>query len=77
MSILLARLPISAMAGATKPMIISGIINPRNSLKIELKVINVRANQSGNKYPAPIPRMIAIMMRANNPIFSFFMSFLV
>ena len=70
MSILLAFFPMSAIAGATNPTMSNGIVKPRNSLKIELKVMNMRDSHAGNTYPAPIPRAIAIIMRPSKPIFS-------
>ena len=69
-----AREPISAIAGATKPIIIRGMINPSNSLKMALKVTNIRATASGNINPAPIPSIMAISMRVSRLILGSFIS---
>lgn len=71
-SILPARAPMSAMAGATNPTIISGMQKPRNSPNMELNVAIVLAAHSGAIHPTPIPRAMAIRILGSNPSFSFF-----
>ncbi len=62
-SILPAPHPTSAMAGATKPTISNGIINPRNPENSPLNVENTLATHSGSTNPAPTPSAIAIAIR--------------
>ena len=69
-----APLPMSAMAGVTSPTIISGIRNPRNSLKSELNVTNMRTGISGVSMPRAIPRAMAIIILGNKPILGILMS---
>ena len=57
--------PMSAMAGVTNPKIISGMMNPKNSLKIPLKVTKIRTIASGRKLPKRMPRAMAIIIRPN------------
>ena len=64
----------SAMAGVTSPTIISGIRNPRNSLKSELNVTNMRTGISGVSMPRAIPRAMAIIILGNKPILGILMS---
>ena len=59
-SIFPASLPISAMAGVTSPRIINGMMKPRNSLKIPLKVTNTLTSSPGRTFPNPIPNAMAI-----------------
>jgi hypothetical protein len=56
----------SAIAGATNPTISSGIINPRNSENTPLKVTKIEASQSGKMNPAPIPAMMAMIIRRSS-----------
>lgn len=44
------------------------MLNPRNWLKIELKVEKIRAHHIGQIKPAPMPAAIAIMIRGKSPI---------
>lgn len=73
-SILPAPLPMSAMAGVTRPTIIRGIINPRNWLNSPLNVTNKRTTTSGITNPVPIPSTIAMIIRGNSPILNFFIT---
>ena len=61
-SILPAFEPISPIAIVTNPKMISGMQKERNWLKVALKVMKMRLSQSGNMYPAPMPRMMAMMI---------------
>lgn len=63
-----ARRPISAIAGATKPTMRSGMMNPKKELKRELKVAKHRAAHSGRTKPAPMPRAIAAAIRGRRPM---------
>jgi hypothetical protein len=67
----------SAMAGATKPNIIIGIINPRNSLKMPLNVKKILTITSGRKFPHVTPNAMAIMILPSKPIFIVFINFIV
>ena len=67
-SILPAPLPMSAMAGVTRPTIIRGIINS------PLNVTNKRTTTSGITNPVPIPSTIAMIIRGNSPILNFFIT---
>ena len=72
-SILPALVPMSAIAGVTSPTIIRGMANPRNWLNMPLKVMNIRAIQSGAANPDPIPSAIADRIFQSRLIFSLFM----
>jgi hypothetical protein len=63
----------SAMAGVTKPTIISGMMNPRNSLKIPLKVMNRRTIAAGRKFPNRMPNAMAMIILPSKPILMLFM----
>jgi len=62
----------SAIATVTNPTIINGMEKLRNSLKMPLNVTNIRTRGAGKKVPMAMPRIIAIIMRANKPILIFF-----
>ena len=63
------------MAGVTRPMMMSGIIKPRNWLKIPLKVRNALTAASLNKLPKITPSRMARMILAKSGILILFMSF--
>ena len=68
-----ALLPMSLMAGVIRPMIIRGIRNWRKWLKMLLNVANTLTAGNGSTSPNPIPRAMAMMMRASNGnFFNFF-----
>lgn len=68
-SIFPAFLPRSAIAGVTKPTIMSGTRNPSNWPKISLNVAQKRAIHTGAHVPARIPMPMATIMRGSNPNF--------
>ena len=72
-SIFPAVFPMSDMAGVTSPRMIRGMANPRNWLKIPLKVSMVLTIHGWAISPTPIPSAIAIRILPKRPIFSFFM----
>ena len=72
-SIFPAVFPMSEMAGVTSPRMIRGMANPRNWLKIPLKVSMVLTIHGCAISPTPIPSAIAIRILPKRPIFSFFM----
>ena len=49
------------------------MMKPKNSLKIPLKVTNTLTNSPGRTFPNPIPNVMAMIIRANKPIFNLFM----
>ena len=67
-------LPMSAMAIVTSPTMMRGMEKFRNSLKMALNVTNSRTSEAGRKFPKSIPKIMAMMMRGNNPMWKFFMS---
>ena len=64
-----ALFPKSAMPGATKPTMISGIQKNKNDAKRLLNVTKARTKPAGNTMPSNNPKMIAIMILGNKPNF--------
>ena len=58
-----ARPPISAMAGATKPTMIIGIMKPRNWEKMALKVAMILPHHAGAIRLSSVPITMAMRMR--------------
>jgi len=58
----------------TSPTMMRGMEKFRNSLKMALNVTNSRTSEAGRKFPKSIPKIMAMMMRGNNPMWKFFMS---
>jgi hypothetical protein len=71
-SIFPAFLPISAIAGATIPRIISGTRKLRSWLKISLKVTKILIPQLGNIPPSKMPNTIATSTCGKSPILKIF-----
>lgn len=61
--------PKSPIPGATNPIIIRGIANPKKLPKIPLNVAKNRTTGSGKNVPTSIPIMIAIINLGNKPSF--------
>lgn len=67
-----APLPMSAMAGVTRPMIISGMTKLRNWLNTALKVTNTLTTGRLSTLPSAMPRAIAMITLGSRPSFIFF-----
>lgn len=63
-----APLPKSAMAGVTKPKIISGIRKRSSWSNRALKVVKIRTPQAGMNKPKAIPKAMAISTRTKRGI---------
>ena len=67
-SILPAEVPMSAMAVLTRPRIMRGMANPRNSPNIPLSVRKILTSHSGKNRPVIIPTAIAMTILPRRPI---------
>ena len=71
-SILPAPCPVSAIAGATSPTMISGTMNLMNWSKTAVKVFTPLTISEGTNPPIAMPRMIATAILGSRPKFVFF-----
>ena len=76
-NILPAFLPMSAIAGATMPRIISGTKKLRSWLKMSLKVMKILTHQSGNTSPKRMPNVIATNTCGSSPSLNFFFMYVI